>query len=76
MKWADDPRKHSLIPRGTRKFTQLYSKRGSVEREFSRLKGQFLLDTVRVQGIEKIKLHVDLSIFVRPLAVLVDRSPP
>ena len=76
LRWEDEPRKHSLIPRGTPKFKKLYNKRGSVEREFSRLKDRFLLDTLRVQGIEKVRLHVELSIFVRLLTALTDLSPP
>lgn len=76
VNWKDDPRRHSLVPRGTGKFEQLYNKRGSVEREYARLKGQYILDNIRVQGIEKVRLHANLSIFTRLLVALADRSPP
>ena len=76
LSWADDPRKHAFVPRRTKQFEKLYNKRRAVEREFSRLKGQFLLDTIRVQGIEKVRLHAELSIFGRLLTALADLSPP
>jgi len=78
LNWKDDPRKHTLIPRRSRKFRKLYDKRTSVERAFSTLKNQYLLDTLRVQGIEKVRLHVNLSIFTRLLMALVDleKEPP
>jgi hypothetical protein len=58
-------RKHTLVPRGTPTFSALYGKRTSVKREFSLAKDQYMLTTLRAQGIERVRLHVEMSIFVR-----------
>ncbi len=71
---AHDWRKHTLIPRGTPRFDTLYKKRTSVEREFSLLKDQYLLDTIRVQGLAKVATHVAFCMFVRLAKFLAERS--
>ena len=51
----------------------LYRKRGSVEREFGRLKHEWAMRPLRVRRIERVKLHVDRSILAR-LAVALDMA--
>lgn len=68
----DDYRKHSLVPRDTKKFRDLYNKRTAVEREFSRLKDQFMLGSLRVQGIDKATLHFELAIATRLTTHLIN----
>jgi hypothetical protein len=69
-----DWRKHTLVPRTTRRFKELYKKRTAVEREFSLLKDQYLLNVIRVQGLKKVAAHVELCIFVRLAKFLAERS--
>jgi hypothetical protein len=47
-----------------------------VKREFSLAKDQYMLITLRVQGIERVRLHVEMSIFVRLAKALSELSPP
>ena len=50
---------------------RLYNKRVSVERAFSRLKGYRKLNDVRTRGLNKVWLHVALSL----LAMLGSKTP-
>jgi len=43
----------------------LYSSRGAVEREFGRLKHEWALLPLRVRGIERVRLHADLTILAK-----------
>jgi Transposase DDE domain len=43
----------------------LYRRRSSVEREFRRLKHNYGLTFLRVRGIERVRLHADLTILGR-----------
>jgi hypothetical protein len=61
----DDYRKHSLVPRDTDKFRTLYAKRVAVERQFSLLKDQYMLGSLRVQGMERVTLHFELALIAR-----------
>lgn len=70
LSWRQNPRRHKLIPEGTRKFKTLYAKRVSVEREFSLLKDGFLLDSHRARALDGVDTHVHLCLVVR-LAVAV-----
>jgi len=53
---------HSLIPRETARWRKLYRGRAAVEREFGRLKNEWALLPLRVRGIERVRLHADLTI--------------
>jgi len=53
---------HPLIPRETLRFRGLYRRRAAVEREFGRLKHEWALLPLRVRGIDRVKLHADLTI--------------
>jgi hypothetical protein len=73
--WLKMSRLHPLIPRNTQRFDDLYRKRGAVEREFGRLKHEWSLLPLRVRGIERVRLHADLTILGRLCCRLVaDRS--
>src|SRR5580658_73711 len=62
--WVKASRLHPLIPRETERFKALYHQRGAVEREFGTLKHQRALLPLRVRRIERVRLHVDLTILV------------
>jgi hypothetical protein len=38
---------------------------GAVEREFGRLKHEWALSPLRVRGIERVRLHADLTILAK-----------
>jgi Transposase DDE domain len=55
----------------------LYRKRGSIEREFGRLKHEWALLPLRVRGIERVRLHADLTILAKLTARLAgERATP
>jgi hypothetical protein len=66
-------RLHPLIPRGTARFRALYKGRGAVEREFGRLKNEWGLAPLRVRGLDRVRLHADLTILAR-LATALARA--
>jgi Transposase DDE domain len=61
-RWIKADRRHSLIPRQTRRWRDLYRGRAAVEREFGCLKHHHALATLRVRGLARVALHVDLCI--------------
>jgi IS5 family transposase len=63
--WVKADRLHPLIPRETLRFKGLYGNRGAVEREFGRLKNEWALSPLRVPGIERVRLHADLTILAK-----------
>jgi hypothetical protein len=63
-------RLHPLIPRDSDRSRKLYRSRGAVEREFSRLKHEWALLPLRVRGIERVRLHADLTILTKLAAAL------
>jgi hypothetical protein len=66
-------RLHPLIPRETPRFTALYRRRAAVEREFGRLKNEWALAPLRVRGLDRVKLHADLTILAK-LACALSRA--
>ena len=58
-------RLHPLIPRETLRSKGLYRRRGSVERAFGRLKNESALAPLRVRGIERVRLHANLTILAK-----------
>lgn len=60
--WLKASRLHPLIPRETKKYRDLYTKRGAIEREFGRLKHEWSLLPLRVRGRARVQLHADLTI--------------
>jgi hypothetical protein len=72
-KWIKADRLHPLVPRETKRWKALYRKRASVEREFGRCKNEWGLLPLRVRGIERVRLHADLTILAR-LACTLSRA--
>jgi IS5 family transposase len=58
-------RRDLRIPRKSETWRSLYRRRSSVEREFGRLKHHYGLAILRVRGIERVRLHADLTILGR-----------
>jgi hypothetical protein len=71
--WVKADRLHPLIPRTTQRYKALYHQRGAVEREFGRLKHEWAMLPLRVRRIERVRLHVDLTILTQ-LTVALDKA--
>lgn len=63
--WIKADRLHPLIPYKAERWKRLYRRRASVERSFGRLKNESALAPLRVRGIERVRLHADLTILSR-----------
>jgi hypothetical protein len=72
--WVKADRLHPLIPRESDRSRKLYRSRGSVEREFGRLKHEWALLPLRVRGIGQVRLHADLTILATDLTILAKLS--
>ena len=72
-RWVKADRLRPLVPRETKRWKSLYHGRGAVEREFGRLKHEWALLPLRVRGIERVKLHADLTILAK-LACALSRA--
>jgi transposase len=48
----------------------LYAQRGCVERGFGRLKNEWGMLPLRVRGVDRVKLHVDLTILAQLVTAL------
>jgi len=57
--------RESSLPRSGDEWKRLYRGRSAVEREFGRLKHHYALAMLRVRGIERVRLHADLTIMGR-----------
>ena len=66
-------RLHPLIPRESKRSRKLYRSRGAVEREFGRLKHEWSLLPLRVRGLDRVRLHADLTILTK-LACALSRE--
>jgi hypothetical protein len=71
--WVAASRLHPLIPRETKRWKAGYRKRAAVEREFGRLKNQWGLKPLRVRGLERVRLHADLTVLTK-LACALSRA--
>jgi len=71
--WVAATRLHPLIPRETKRWKAAYRKRAAVEREFGRLKNQWGLKPLRVRGLDRVRLHADLTILTK-LACALSRA--
>ena len=58
-------RLHPLVPRESMRWKSLYRGRAAVEREFGRLKNEWALLPLRVRGLERVRLHADLTILAK-----------
>ena len=63
--WVKADRLRPLMPRESKRWKAAYRKRGAVEREFGRLKNQWGLKPLRVRGLERVRLHADLTILTK-----------
>jgi transposase len=63
--WVKADRLYPLIPRHTERSAALYKSRGAVEREFGRLKHEWSLLPLRVRGLDRVRLHADLTILAK-----------
>lgn len=63
--WIKADRLHPLIPRETLRYAKLYRGRSAVEREFGRLKHEWALAPLRVRGLDRVRLHADLTILAK-----------
>jgi len=77
--WIKAHRLHPLIPHKSKRWNSTYRKRVAVEREFGRLKHEWGLGPLRTRGLERVRLHADLTILTK-LACTLSRaramSPP
>lgn len=62
---ATGGRNFPRIARGSERFRSLYKRRALIEREFAHLKREHALAMLRVRGLDRVQLHVDLTIFAR-----------
>jgi len=58
-------RSNPHISRHSQEYRDLYKRRSAVEREFGRLKHHYGLAVLRVRGIERVRLHADLTMLAR-----------
>jgi Transposase DDE domain/Transposase domain (DUF772) len=63
--WVAASRLHPLIPRESKRWKAGYRKRAAVEREFGRLKHNWGLGPLRVRGLERVRLHADLTVLTK-----------
>lgn len=71
--WVKADRLHPLMPRETERWKAAYRKRAAVEREFGRLKHEWGLRPLRVRGLERVRLHADLTVLTK-LACTLERA--
>ena len=64
-RWVKADRLHPLVPRESLRWRKLYRSRASVERGFGRLKHDWALLPLRVRGIERVRLHADLTVLAQ-----------
>lgn len=67
--------RYSPFPYGSCQWKDLYNKRASVERVFSRLKTYRKLDAIRTRRLPKVWLHVAMSFLVMSVAALTNGQP-
>jgi hypothetical protein len=70
--WIKADRLHTLIPRETDRWKAIYKTRVSVERTFGRLKHEWALLPLRIRRIDRVTLHVDLTILAQLASALAD----
>jgi hypothetical protein len=70
-KGTKESRLSRFLPRNTDRWKTLYKGRGAVEREFGRLKHEWSLLPLKIRGILKVALHVDLTILAKLCCALL-----
>ena len=71
--WIKADRLHPPVPRETPRWTALYRRRAAVVREFGRLENDWALAPLRVRGLDRVRLHADLTILAK-LACALSRA--
>jgi hypothetical protein len=71
--WIKAERMFPLIPRETPRWTALYRRRAAVERKFGRLEREWALAPLPVRGLDRVRLHADLTILAK-LACSLSRA--
>lgn len=64
-RWIKPDRLHTLIPRESKGWKERYAKRGAVERTFGWLKDHGGLLPLRVRGLDRVRLHIDLTMLAK-----------
>lgn len=64
-------RQSRFLPRDTDRWKTLYKGRGSVERIFSQLKGEWAMLPLKIRGLAKVALHVDLTVLAKLCCALL-----
>jgi IS5 family transposase len=62
---AKGPRRSRFLPRHTARWKALYKARSAIEREFGNLKNEWAMLPLRVRGLDRVQLHVDLTILAK-----------
>lgn len=62
---ANGTRRFPHIARHTERFRALYSRRALIEKEFAHCKREHGLAALRVRGLERVQLHVELTMLAR-----------
>ena len=70
--WLKAGRLHTLVPRSTPRWKEIYRQRGCVERGFGRLKHEWGMLPLRVRRIERVRLHIDLTILAELASALAE----
>jgi len=71
--WVEADWLDTLVPRSTPRWKEIYRQRCCVERGFGRLKHEWGMLPLRVRSIERVRLHVDLTILTE-LATMLWRT--
>lgn len=76
-RWIKASRLHPLVPRETPRWRKLYKGRAAVEREFGRLKNDWGSRRCGFVGLDRVRLHADLTILAKlPCALARARAVP
>ena len=65
-----------LVTGETLRYRKLYRGRSAVEREFGRLKHEWALLPLRVRGLDRVRLHADLTILAKLSCALARAREP
>jgi hypothetical protein len=65
------PRLSRFLPRSTERWKALYKGRGAVERAFNYLKHEWAMLPLKIRGLAKVALHVDLTILAKLCSALL-----
>lgn len=64
-------RTSAFLSRDGKRWRTLYKARGAIEREFGRLKHEWAMLPLRVRGLARVKLHIDLTILTKLCCIAI-----